>query len=398
MEVIKEISQEEMSKFLERIYENEDVKTAIFQSKNLPKAKLLTDYIGEFLVHYAVSTGDFSDEKISYLATHIAKEYESASYIKKDELFDKTVAPVMIWQVAKDIGAKQPLSLQDMALVLYNIELQNKNNQFYTHSFNGALFDEVNQNGLDISKELFTDEFKLLSQIGISTPFATGKLLLCELSYASFGYLHSNPERIYMAFGGSIANQKDWQTQQEYLTECLFEKIEKSGLDETRKKEMLQTGKKIIDFYTKSDNVCMAVKKQANVGIRSTSSQNFFFNNLSALGMNLPYKISKQLETKKFSDACRAKDFDKVEQILQEWTNQFPEIAPIIEKEKMNSFSYALRMSALNNFSTALADGKEVQGGKLRRSDFALSNFVDPVKTFPREHHKNMDDKKSQAL
>ncbi len=391
MEIVKKFSKEQIADFLQRIYTNDKVKEIVSKATNVDKAEDLNDKIGEFLIHFAISTGDMSDESISSIAEKVGNTYlNSTTYLSRKDLFRKTVAPVIIDKVAKDLDLKSPYSLQDLILISFNIKLQNSNNHFSTHSFNGALFGEVNSNGFDISKEPFVNEFNLLAKYGLTTPFKKGDLYVCELSYASFGYLHRNPEKLYMALTG-VKKQKDNQTQHDFLMECLVENIKELNIDNQKKNELLFAGKKIIDFYTTSNKVCMAIIEKPSV-VSFISPKDVILNNLCALPRNSKIKL---LNKKEFLNACIEKRVDDVEKILDEWEKDFPDSKSMIEKEKENAVFKYLTKYALNNFSTAYADGYVVKDGKLARDDFALACFDDSVKLYPQQH-KEMAQRESK--
>lgn len=67
------------------------------------------------------------------------------------------------------------LSLEDRVKIQEYVYIRNRNNSFYTHCFPGALLEEVSTNGLDISRELFKDEYKILATC-FETPYKTGEL------------------------------------------------------------------------------------------------------------------------------------------------------------------------------------------------------------------------------
>ncbi len=387
MKQVVEISKEEIADFLQRVYANEKVKNYVQQCSSLDKAENLNDMFGDFLVNYAVSTADFSDQSISVLADEIGKTYLNAkTYISREDVFLKAVVPHMLDIVAAQLDIKNPHSVQDLALIASAVESQNKSNRFSTHSFNGALFDEVDKNGLDISKEKFVDELNLLARYGLATPFRKGELLVCELSYASFGYLHKNPERIYMTFKG-LQKQGNDQTLREYLLEGLTQQLQELACDDQKKKELFDIGKKIVEYYTSSNDVCMAVLKNRNKTSNPTLfSLEFMLNNLSGIVFKIPLSIRKNLPQKEFASACREKNVEAVDRMLQEWVKAYPEISSTIEKAKEDAFVDALCSAALNNFSNAYADGHIVPNGRLERNDFALAKFEDAVKTYPTLH------------
>lgn len=389
MDKIIKISQDEMAQFLEKIYNSVVVRQQIANCPSLAKADDLSDYIGEFLVHYAVSTGDLSQGAIDRLAQSIAKTYNGAKNISKDELFFSTAGAAIVDKVAQGLGMKSPFSLDDYSLILMNIEMQNKSNRFSTHSFNGALLEEVDKNGLDISKELFKDEFAQLQKIGAKTTFKTGKLNVCELSYASFGYLHRNPERVFMAFSGE-ERQKDDQTQREFYTQGLKNLAEKSALGQQEKQQVVQAGERVIDFYTSSDKSCMAIIREKEISPSSSTAQNLLMNGLGGVAYKIPIKVRQQLDTDEYRQAYQAKDVGKIGEILQQWANEHPEIEPTLQQQMEKSFYDALKFGALNNFSNSYADGYDIADGKLERDKFAIASFVDPVKVYPKQHQQNL--------
>ena len=201
---IEKLSKEDISSYFEMAYNNPIVKNMLNSSSSLSRATSNFQNFGNVLQAYVTATGDMSEEMVEKLATDFIKYsdkiYQAPNHNKKMEgiqvFFADHVLPSIMQHHMQKQGMKEPLTLEQTAVILKSIELNCANNRFHTHSFNGALLNEIQTNGFDINKELFQEEYKILRSVGMYQPYQTGNLLFCELSKASFGYAVYAPERL----------------------------------------------------------------------------------------------------------------------------------------------------------------------------------------------------------
>ena len=165
------ISEQEMAAYISRAFSANSVKRMITEEDTLYHSEELFQKFGNILQAYASATGDLSNETIDSLAKDLHEHkdilrqpYDRNTRLEAEQIyFGKYVMPKIIENYAKKMKIEQPLSLSDSCKILAAVETSSKNNRFRTHSFNGALFPEIKKNGLDINKEMFTEEFNILS-------------------------------------------------------------------------------------------------------------------------------------------------------------------------------------------------------------------------------------------
>ncbi len=256
---ISKLSKEDIASYFEKAYRHPAVKNMLNTSLTLEKTQSNFKYFGNILQAYVTATGDLSDDMIEKLAddfkNHSDKISQSVDENKLDgeqKYFAEYVMPYVVSHHAQRYKMKEPLSLADIALILQSIRINCKNNRFRTHSFNGALYEEIKNNGFDITKELFVEEYKILKEAGLYQPYQTGNLLFCELSKATLGYAQYTPERLHYSVGRD-SEQKETETINDFYTRSLTETVVAKGFDKETQKKVMEVGKRIIDFYCKND-------------------------------------------------------------------------------------------------------------------------------------------------
>ena len=252
--VFKKISKEELASYIELFSKNNSFKEAVIE-ETYSATKTNCDMLSDFLVRYAISTGDLSLQSIENISKDFAeknremnKERENISLLeiqkqdekrtRKNRLFDSVVSERIIESYATQFGIKTPISSHNIAKIINAIAIQNGLCKFHTHSFAGALYDDVSKNGLDISREYFNEEFKSLNKL-TNSPYKIGKLCYCELSQASFDYLHMSPERLWMALAGG-EKQHNGETKKEFAVRLLLQKLENSSLANEEKRKIYE--------------------------------------------------------------------------------------------------------------------------------------------------------------
>ena len=358
--------------------------------------------LAEFLVQYAISTGDICEDSIIRISKNFIDKMSTYDHLQQSKVEDKTgksskevlfeniVMPEIIQKWGTKLNLNRQLSLKDFSQILSAVSLQSQNNEFRTHSFNSAILPYVEQNGLDISRELFKEELEDFATVGCQ-PFKTGVLNTCELSQSTFGYASIVPERIRntFTFGDLHLSKQENETLASYLKRNVDVKLEKNNiLDDSRKLEMRTNAYKIIDFYYGHTLASVAVIKEKKALItQPLESRNSMLSALSTflnkpetqkIFMKLTQSCREQLITLSRSRDPHA--IEKLDEVFDNARTESLEQEQIIQQIKSFICGYALCRRGLNNFTQSLGTGYDVAGGKIDRSQFAIATYDDPYK------------------
>lgn len=333
--MIKNISQEEMSKFLQNVAQSNILKEIMVKCNNLKLSKTeIYNFFFKSLIHYALSTGDLSKLSINNLGIKFKnnldmltiKKYSNGIDIQKENIMSDIVVPEILNYWTNSLKIKQPISFKDLSTILIQIKEQNLKNSFKTHSFNGALEEQIRENGLNIKQEKFSTEFSILSEIS-DTPYQKGILFECELSQASIGYLHKSPEKMWMILGKYFTGkQEDNESDRDFAYRLLNNLLEKTNATKDKKQQYFQAGKKIIDFYTSSPKRCIAVRKEEllNISVDSFFINKILLTHIKTAFLKLPSKLLSNLtkeEKNEFlailNDQTSENKFDTIENKLK---------------------------------------------------------------------------------
>ena len=400
--VITLLENEDIASYIESIYLSQEMVELSKQGKSFKGVKQDSSILAEFLVRYAIATGDLSSESISKISKKFLERQEdfakltlSKCNIKtgkaaKQILFEDVVIPEIVDVWAKKVGIKEPYKLKDQSKIASMVALQSQNNEFRTHSFNSAILEDVEKNGLDISKELFKDELQAFMPVGTQA-YKSGVLNTCELSEASFGYASIVPERVKNILSSGHDDQQVDETRHEYLTRCIDENLANSNLSPLQKSKLKADSKKIIDFYYGHESASIAIIRQNNK-INSTF-RNCNPNMVSALSdfirfpatqkmfNNLPadyrQKIKGLLTGRDANDAIKQLDM-----IFEEIRQNNPECGQIINNITSYVAGSVFCSKALNNFLQSTGTGFNIEGGRIDRNKFAIATYQDPAKMF----------------
>lgn len=403
-----DISEYEMADYISRAFSAESVKQMLRKEDTIGLSEDLFQKFGNILQAYASATGDLSDKSINSLANDLSKHKDilRQPYDRKTKLdgekiyFSKYVMPKIIENYAMRMKIEQPLSLSDACKILAAVETNCKNNCFRTHSFNGALLPEIKKNGLDIHKEMFVEEFNILSSADMRQPYQKGNLLFCELSKASFGYALRAPERLFMSLHRPDSEQKKDQSTNEFLTQRLQDNLsENSNLSSNDKQKVFTAGKKIIDFYFGEHNksaIAFIKLKHSPVSAASEKYKRMYSLSLSySLSNSLSKFLDKNNDStmkedyKKAVEAFKAdKNTQKLFDFVDKFNKKYPE-NDILKRETEQFMIDSMTTFALNNFSyNGNADGYIIDSGKMPRDQFALAEFDNPIDVYVQYHKK----------
>lgn len=402
-------SKENVARMIERIYANDSLRNYIYSFNDYVIAKRVSSQIAEFIVQYAFLTGDFSDKIINEIVGQYKKEY--CSHIRfmqegwknnrqfkkmsKHILFEKVVVPSLNNYWMERLGISRPLSLVDSNKILRAIATSANNNHFYTHSFNSAILPSVEENGLDISCELYRRELKEFEPFGHQV-FSTGKLYEIEFSDSSFSYADIVPERIRNTYQAAQVERKENESLSDYLCRCIEYKVNNSGynIDEKTKNRIIEDNKKVARFYYgHNKNSIAIIKKNDSVFYTDYNFSKNLINSMTVYltseytydvpaEMRLGYQEKQEL-VKMFNGEY--KNFD--EGSLKRIDDKLEEISRLSEKGKtlarnMKTFAYGyvLGMDCMFHFTTSNGDGYPISDGRLDRKQFAIATYISPVK------------------
>ena len=247
-------------------------------SSDLLKTMLGTDYennrktynsIGGILINYGIATRDFSDIAIEKIF----------SEIKKSGL---GVASSLIADFHKQ-NISMPADTSTITVmeeVLRRVEENCHDNGFYTHSFNGALIPAINENGLDMSQEMFSEEYRKFDWA--DSVHAKGALCLTPPSSTTFYYTHDVPERLLAGplnvSNADVHTRRNGESTHEYYKRRLDTRLEWAShrlgardddptkankpidvFGEAGVEDLRQAGMRMVDFYAEPVTAGIAI-------------------------------------------------------------------------------------------------------------------------------------------
>ena len=400
---IEKLSKEDISSYFEMAYNNPIVKNMLNSSSSLSRATSNFQNFGNVLQAYVTATGDMSEEMVEKLAKDFVeysdKIYQSSNNSKINGMqvfFADHVLPAIMQHHMQKQGMKEPLTLEQTAVILKSIELNCANNRFHTHSFNGALLNEIQTNGFDINKELFQEEYKILRSVGMYQPYQTGNLLFCELSKASFGYALYAPERLVYSLGGDTHSHKETHSINEHFTEKFQECLTAKNLSPEEYQKVYLAGKKILDFYFgENQSSVIAFKSVSNEIVKRESDTAHSGLQYALTDFRLRYKIDRICDNdnhpelkKRFADAIeeikQSKKYEKMDSFIAEFQKLYPD-NKVFQEIYRNAVITAVTKDCLNNFMyNGCADGYREDGGKLGTDKFSLAVIPNPVEQYVR--------------
>lgn len=379
------LTNEEMAIYMSKIFNSEIFKNAYASISRY-------EDLANILAKFYISTGDSTLES----AEAIIKEYVENSS-DKETFFKNHLMPKIYKTVASTLNMNSTLTLADKIKILEYVDKRNNNNQFYTHCFPGALYDEVSTNGLNISRELFREEFNILSEC-FRTPFKTGELNYCELSAASLSYATMGvPERLIHSIGGledSIEGESLHDTFSRSLKENLQFQYDSGIIDEIKQEEMLKAGMKIIDFYCNSKSCIAFFKKD--------ETPNNYTSNIKSLVVNDFNSFSKQIKNtfldKIFQNEIALlkenpnQEIEIYENAFKKIANLYPESNEYIDLFTDEVLAYRMSSSAIKNYyHEGFSDGYSIKNGILEPEKFAIAEFTSPFEIMSRRQKSSLE-------
>ena len=388
----KNLSPNDMATYFERSFQNPDVQRFLNAAEDLQTMESRFKAVGRYISVYATATGDLSQEAVSRIVSdlqnHTTLERDKRAYLKE------VIGPMILKQHCQKLGISYPVSIEDTPKLLDSVRMQSTHNRFETHSFNGALLDDVKENGLDIHREKFQEEFKQLERVGMRQAFQQGNLLFCELSYGTFGYALRAPEKLIMAFNsGMRATKKQGKTQsnRDYCLERMEEYLSHFGISGSDEAAVRKASQSILDFYFHPDGnkSAIAIKKAPSLNNRPNFDermwQTFSYYMTKSDMRGFCQKNSDPQSLQSFEDALsefnQTKKHDKLSLFVQEFNKKYPTDNPILKAHQ--DFLYStLRSSCLNNYESANCDGYVIPGGRLSPQEFYLAVLDNPIDNY----------------
>ena len=373
------ITNENMANYMAMVFELEELHNGYCREPKM--ADFTFREVGNYLAKYYISTGDSSIESAKTLV-EMYLEHGSDDFVKKHYMpfCEDTIAKELNIDGSRITDLSSRIRIHDF------IAERNANNRFFTHCFPGALYDEVNENGLNIHKEMFKEEYKELGKC-FKTAFQTGNLNYCELSAASLSYATMGmPERAKFSIGGNIhqeMGESRYDACLRALKENLSKEVEKGHIVQAEYDKLQEAGTHIIDFYCDNPMGCVAFFRK---GIAEDTPRD------AARRINIEGRYISEI--KGLSSAFRGTFIEKVLKDVEDENKQNPgneinnyqkaintivDIMPEFRGTIDDVFSYNFGKHEVANLQYGgFADGYVIEGGKLDRNDFAITKFELP--------------------
>ena len=389
----KDISAEEMAAYFQSALNGDTMKKIINGAPTIFKAEALYQKTAKMLLGYVSATGDLSAQKQKVLLQTFAEHGSEAlkpydERLKSDGAgiyFSKYIVPEIIAYHAKNRPAGEKDGAEALTGLLEAAYAQGHCGSFYTHAFNGALYDEVSRNGLDISKEKFLDEYAVLQEVGLFQPFKKGVLCLADLSEASFGYAQASPERLHRTLEPQSRRGND-ETRREYLRRGLEEFLERQdNMPEAEKQKVRTAGRRLADFYTTGEarKSVIAFIKDEKATAKDTQDGSeavrksfaFYFGRAMQIkGRRLDWDETLRNQWRDLQD----KGFEGVCEFIRTYKAQKPE-AVMFDEIIRDAAADTIGNTCLKNFAYGgNADGYGVPGGKIAADKLAFCVFDNP--------------------
>lgn len=402
------IKKEDLAEYISRAFDNEYIEQLTLDSKSRFELFGQLTELSRFIFTYATSTSDLSQESLNTILNDFVNH--------KDELEDKDlvyggnksallkkyfgnyILPVIENNYKKEHGIEGPLSLIDYNNIYKEMATNSKSNEFFTHSFSGALLDEISENGLDAKGEKFKDELRFLSYFGFKTPYNRGKLHITELSYQTIGYALQPSERARMVLTSKTdLREDDNETSLEYYNRVI-ESLKIEDCDEEDLETIKEYLTEINNFYFSNNKSCIAVIEKEEKPKDDTYILPLFRHVLSNR-----YKYQELLE----SDETFKAIYEKTDSALKEGSDKSIEILELLanymhakyegsketatlDQTIKDEFIGMVITCATNHFEVANGEGYTVDSGHISPDKFAIATITNPLIYYPR-HKKSKE-------
>ena len=388
------IKKEELAEYISRAFDNEYIEQLAQDSESRVELFNQLSNLSSFIFAYATSTSDLSQESLSTILNDFVIHKKEPLSLRK--YFGNYIFPLIENKYKKDHGIKGPLSLIDYNNI-YKEKFENsKSKTFFTHSFSGALFDEISKNGLDAKSEKFQDEFRFLSYFGLKTPYNRGKLHLTDLSYQTMGYALQPSERARMVLTSHTdLKEEDSETSLEYY-DRVIENLEIKDCHEEDLETIKDYLTDISDFYFSNDRSCIAIIEGDNKRKYDDDFSPFMY------VLSNEYEYQTLLENdetframfEKTNTALRNYG-DKGIEALELFANymhakyQGSRETAILDQAIKDNFLNNVTTFAINHFEVANGEGYVVESGHISPDKFAIATIANPLIYYPEYKEKS---------
>ncbi len=371
------ISNEEMAQYMTNALGLKLLHDGYCQSGGSDYAHAIFREVGNLLAKYYISTGDNSMEG----AEKIIQMYLDHEGTDEKTFLRDYYMPLVEEKVANELGLDDKDSLQARVQIHAFVAEKNANNRFYTHCFPGALYDEVSENGLDISKEMFKDEYAILSRC-FKTAFQVGNLNYCELSSASLSYATMGmPERARYAIGSNIKPEPGENLHDacmRALQENLSKEIEKGTVTEEQAEFLRKAGARIVDFYCSAKSSCIAFFRDKSLQKDSRSTvENRVIRGFKGLKIDANNTFISRIlqEVEMENQKNPGHEIENYQNVFAKIIDVVPEMKTFID----DTLAYCMGTFEINNyFHGGNADGYAIEGGKLASDKFSVATLMLP--------------------
>lgn len=382
----EKISNEQMAEYMDMVLNSPEMKELYISLGKSRDISTIFMNLGNYISKYYISTGDNSMRS----AVELMEQY--AAYKNDEQFVDNCLTKKVEHKVAEQLGKGEDLSLSDRVEIANEVANRNRENYFYTHCFPGAIAEEVRQNGLDISKELFKEEFEYLEKFqSFRTAYKKGELNYCNLSAASLSYASKGvPERVMMTIGSSVREDKGLPLNEERknaLERNIASQLERGNISESEAEKIRECCTRMIDFYCVSKSGIAFFRKDSITNQDKTSKQRK--SNLNNRVMSMMSTLEDALRDTFAGDFLKTEidkanqDVENATQIfenaLNEVSGMYPDFSSFFNAYVDESINDIMKKYAISNLEHGgFADGFSLEGGKLAPNEIGIIEITSP--------------------
>lgn len=396
--MMHEITPTEMANYIEKVFNNRVVLNNLSNTQTIGAASGIYLQLAQVLNFYYRLTCDDSTKVIE----NVSELISANCFQGYREFFDEYIYDLVVTKYQKVLGKPELKTLRDKILMLSLMSANMKKNDFCAHAFNGALYDEINRDGLDIKKEKFQKELESLSKV-FPVTFSIKNLNYTKIAYNTWDYIYG-PERVKNAIGGTCLKREDDETTYDYYKRNLINNL-KSKLAEGKItvddfEELYKNGMKIIDFYFKQKDVRIAFFKLGSQSPNYLSEYSIIsdriMKNLLAINRDLNNKISEKKFTVTKPGIIEG-FFNELEQIrlnnqlsiegkmillqnlYDKIEKEYPEFYQILNETTDKILKDYLHLFIIRGYTRGgNADSLCIESGELPRNQIGIAKFKTP--------------------
>lgn len=409
------LKREEVADYLALAFNDSKIEEIIENAKSKSDLSLKIIQLSKFLITYMLSTGNLSEDSRERIISDYIKHSEeitneNVGYGKLDSetrYFKNYIFPLIEEEYKREHNIDGNISLKDYVTIYEEMVKKSAINLFYTHSFSGALYDEIAIYGLGIEREFFKKYTSFLVQYDFYSSYQVGKLFLTNLSYQSMGYALNSPEKIGMSFVNmSNLEEKEDESKYEYHQRIIENFKNESYEDEENILFVVNALNKINDFYYTNDESCIAIIDREDI-----NPNDVYVPSLFSFVLDDKFEFRELLEQdetfKKIYDKAKellgrndSQGIEMLETLLEYLKKQYPnreETKKMEQKVEYNLFSNIVSYG-LNCFHRANGEGYEVDSGKIPVDKLSIVKFKNPLARYVDYHKRRKEDNNKNIL